>query len=178
MGCLFRDVRNVRIKLLAMSLLLILFTMAGAVLMWQETSPEKKTDERNSFAVYLYPNPLMVESDNASRFEQKPQKSGGSRFAVLLWLGGLPLASLGGLAIGLTIRKQHNYQRLGHREETKYAVINAITAQEFSNNVPKKLGSVLQRDNSEAARGQRASSPRDCRRRFRAAFSNRQNQPL
>jgi hypothetical protein len=178
MGCLFLDVRNVRIKLLAISLLLILFTMAGAVLMWQETSPEKKPDVRNSFAVNLYPNALLGESDNASRFEQKTQKSGGSRLAVLLWLGGLPLASLAGFAIGLTTRRQHNQQRIAQMEKSQYAVIKAISAQEFSKTVLKKSAGVLQRDNSESTRGPRTSSPRDCRNRYRiTSFSNRQNQP-
>lgn len=178
MGCSLGGVRVVKIELLALGLLLASFMAAGAVLISQETTPTKAaTANQPGFAVYFYQNLSEVERQDASKLEEKPAEPRTTRAGFVLWLMGFPLAALGGLAVGISLRGQQSPTAAQHRRPVQYVVINPPRLEEPA--VLKELTPATQRDNSNFIPLLRANTPRPCPMRFRSAAlsSRRENQP-
>ena len=178
MGCSLSSVRVVKIEVLALCLLLVAFLAAGAVLIWQETSPAPTTaTNQNGFAVYFYQNLSAIERPDAARAEEKPVESRPAHASFVLWLLGFPLASLGGLAIDFTLRGQLVGKQIQRQQPVQYILVHPQPREASA--VSKEPAAATQRDISDFAPDQRANTHRHCSLRFRPAAisTRRENQP-
>ena len=161
-------------KVLAVIILLVAFWAAGSILIWQDSSADKRSNQ-NGYAVYFYQNPLALERQDAGGIEQKPAESRGLPAVLLLWLVGLPLTGLAGLAVGLTIRGQRRVSEPPRRRQVEYVVINPPQVAETVPTVSKALP-VTRRDISDGSLDQRPHPTRHCQARFHATV-RREKQP-
>ena len=166
-------------KIFAVSSLLICFVAAGAMVIWQETSPEIKVADQHSFAVYSYQNLLEVEHHDASKLEETQVESQGAHASLVLWLLGMPLAVMGGLALGLTVRRRQGFKNSNRRQRVQYIVVNQPRVEDFSATASKQSTRATQRDKSKLASVHRTKTLQHCQRRFRsiALSTRRENQP-
>jgi hypothetical protein len=175
-GLLMEPVRLVKIKVFAVGLLLISFIAVGGLLIWQETTPEKNVPAQNGRAICLYQNPLAMDAQEAFKLEEKRAESGPARASFILWMLGMPLAVLGGLALGLTIGGQRRFNNPPGRKQVQYIVVPPPQFEECSPAVPEKFSPATQRDSSNLVPVQRARTGGNCRMRFRPAEVSRRRE--
>ena len=153
-------------KVLAVIILLVAFWAAGSILIWQDSSADERSN-RNGYAVYFYQNPLALERQDAAGIESKQVESRGLPTVLLLWLVGLPLTGLAGLAVGLTIRGQRQINEPPRRRQVQYVVVNPPRVTETVPTVSKAFP-VTRRDISDGSLDQRPHPTRHCQARFHA----------